>query len=207
MSREVWNMNFAKKYYRSFQVLGVGAALLVPALAVGLEVPNSFTAGAPIRAVDVNENFRELAEEVTALREELDALKESLKPGTRVQLTQLDETNTSAIYQARSSGVILLFPAGTGYGNIATRITTGTAVADDDWTLLCGSTECQVGTRVLDGNANSLLVSAGEYVRVLQGGATGTGHARVHWQPLYGEDSANTAPRLIRTGTPPAPME
>jgi len=197
-------MNFAKKYDRSFQVLGVGAALLVPALAVGLEIPNSFTAGAPIRAADVNENFRELAEEVTALREELDALKENLQPGARVQLGQLDETNNTAIYQAKSTGLVLLFPAGPGYRDIGVRVTTGASVADDGWTMMCGSSQCPTTSRVFDGATSVNLVSAGEFFRVAQGGATGTGHARVHWQPLYGEDAAATAPTLIRTGTPPA---
>jgi cell division protein FtsB len=58
--------------------IGVGLAMAIPALAVaqleGLRL--DFQAGEPITAADINGNFSKLADEVTALRQQVEDLQE-----------------------------------------------------------------------------------------------------------------------------------
>jgi len=65
------------KHIKIMRWLGVGGALLVPALAVAaLNIPNTFAAGDPVSAAEMNANF----DAVKAKVEELEALQ-----GTSVQ--------------------------------------------------------------------------------------------------------------------------
>jgi hypothetical protein len=201
-------MNFFRKPHSIYQVLGVGLALLLPALAVGLEIPNSFTAGTPIRAADVNENFEAVAEELAALRAEVEALKEQAAIGPRVALTTLSAENNGAIFLAKSAGVVTITSGGSGFGNVAVDARNGLAIASDNWTLTCGGTSgCPVIARAREGNSTDMLVAAGEYFLIALNAAETTATSRVTWQPIHGADAANGQPELIREGIRPVVEE
>jgi hypothetical protein len=199
-------MNLSRKNSKFYHVLGAIAALLVPAIAVGLEVPNAFTTGTPIRAADMNENFEAVGEELAALRGEIDALKSRLTPGTPSDLPQApNSTNTHVIYRARSAGLVTAIPTGDSYREIDSTIYRGSAVDSDNWTILCPEhlPECSAATRSHEGVAVSFVVRADDYFRVGYDGPATSARMRLVWQPLYGDDPPNGGPELVRTGVPP----
>jgi len=196
-------MSIFRKPNRLYSVLGVGCALLVPALAVGLEIPNAFTSGTAIRAADVNENFNAIGEELADLRSQIEALQSKLKLGARQSLFVLTDETSAVIFQAKTAGFVTLIPGGSGYGNIDPRLKVGDAIGSDNWSVTCGATDCSGQSRVNDGDTLTLQVAANEYFIAYQGGATSTSSVQVIWQPIYGDDPANGGPTLIRSGELP----
>lgn len=195
-------MKAFKKSARLYSAIGVGCALLVPALAVGLEIPRSFTAGSAIRAADMNENFDAIAADVNDLREQLEAVQAKLKVGPQRVLSELTEAAPGAIYQVKTSGVISILPAGSGFGDVGTNIRAGDAVSGtNEWELTCGNTTCNLQSRGQSGTSTNLAVGAGQFV-LLTAGAAGSAFGRILWTPLYGPDPAGQEPELIRSGAP-----
>ncbi len=195
-------MKAFKKSARLYSVIGVGCALLVPALAVGLEIPRSFTSGTAIRAADMNENFDAIAEDVNDLREQLEALQARLTVGPQRALLDLTEAAPTAIFHVKTSGVISILPAGSGFGNVGTNIRAGDAVSgSNQWELTCGNGACSLQSRGQEGTSTNLAVSAGQFV-LLTAGAAGSAVGRVVWTPLYGPDPSGQEPELVRAGAP-----
>ena len=196
-------MSVSLKPNRLYSALGVGCALLVPALAVGLEIPNAFTSGTAIRAADVNENFEAIGEELAALRSEVETLQAKVKLGERSPLIILDVDTSAAVFQVKSDGFITVLAGGSGLGSISTVVRIGTAIGTDNWSVTCEGDNCSMLSRSEPGGTLTVPVAAGEYFVVYQDGATGEAFARVTWQPLFGEDPANGRPTLIRSGALP----
>jgi hypothetical protein len=196
-------MSVSLKPNKLYSVLGVGCALLVPALAVGLEIPNAFTAGTAIRAADMNENFEAIGEELAALRSEVETLQAKVKLGERSRLIELDVDTSAAVFQAKSDGLITTLAGGSGLNSVASTIRIGTAMGTDNWSVTCEGEGCSALSKSEPGGTLTVQVAAGEYFVVSQEGAAGAAFARVAWQPLFGDDPANGGPTLIRSGALP----
>lgn len=198
-------MRASTKPNKLYHLLGLGAALLVPALAVGLPSQlTEFTAGTVISADDMNANFQAIAADLEDLRTRVAELEAKNELGARVELLAVDESNPGAIFEAHSDGMVTATPGGSGYGDITLigRAGDGQSV-DDPWAITCSSESCGHRMRGRDGDGIGFLVQAGQLFSVEASNAAGTATATIYWQPIHGEDADGEGPELVLLGTPP----
>lgn len=77
--------------------LGIAAAILVPAVAVGLTTPNVFSDGEVLTAAKLNENFAAIEDDVNSLRSEVLALQSDVSNKATTQAVSSLQGTVSAM--------------------------------------------------------------------------------------------------------------
>lgn len=184
-----------RRVSRAWNWLGVGIALLVPALAVGaLTLPHTFKAGTPVSASAMNENFRKLAEAIDSMALSLEQLQQK-KPALPKSLAfSVNYANPKLVLKTTASGMLYARPVGSGNSSLGVLLWVGDGVSDADPPVIkCGVAACSgFASRSFAGSSTSALVPADSYVMVegyypSELGAT----VNLMWQPLDASQDAD----------------
>ncbi len=169
------------------KILGVSVALLVPAAAVALTLPNTFSEGDALSASQMNANFDTLRVEMESLQAELADLRsrEAFELGETTEIGSVLRESSSR-YQVLGDGLFMTRPGG---GSASRK----TIVTDTRICQTASTAGCLVGPRAsAGGDALTFSARAGEYVTIIVEGGENEDGIAVYWTPLTAETAAPT---------------